>query len=94
MREWARSRVAISEIGSSECMPECARSLRDTAEIVRDGDNEMVRRLVRQPELMIEVGKSQTEDDVTGAFCTRWNERIHRGGSRSWPSRGTRQNKS
>ncbi len=28
------------------------------------GDNEMVRRLVRQPELMIEVGKSQTEDIV------------------------------
>jgi DNA invertase Pin-like site-specific DNA recombinase len=32
--------------------------------------------------------------DVTGRFCTRWNERIHRGGSRRWQSRGTNQSKS
>ena len=32
--------------------------------IACNDDNEMVRRLVRQPELMIEVGKSQTEDIV------------------------------
>ena len=35
-----------------------------------------------------------TLGDVTGSFCTRWNERIHRGGSRSWRSRGTNQSRS
>ena len=40
------------------------------------------------------INSSATIPDVTGAFCTRWNERIHRGGSWSWPSRGTRQNRS
>jgi hypothetical protein len=32
--------------------------------------------------------------DVTGRFCTRWNERIHRGGRRSWLSKGTNQSRS
>jgi hypothetical protein len=31
--------------------------------------------------------------EVTGAFCTRWSERIHQGGSWSCPSRGIRQNR-
>jgi hypothetical protein len=34
----------------SERMRKCARNLLDTADIVRDGDNEMVRRLGSQPE--------------------------------------------
>jgi integrase len=38
--------------------------------------------------------KLKPKSDVTGLFCTRWNERIHRGGSRSWPSRGTNQSRS
>jgi len=37
---------------------------------------------------------ADTGTDVTGNFCTRWNERIHRGGSRSWRCRGANQSRS
>jgi ABC-type nitrate/sulfonate/bicarbonate transport system substrate-binding protein len=60
----------------------------------------MARREITKPEQLAgaRIGavdaKGAFGTDVTGRFCTRWNERIHRGGRRSWPSRGTNQSKS